>query len=370
MKRRLGAMGAILAAVGLATAGCGETKQPAGAPVSGSGGAPDRTFTYADNNEIMVGWDPATSYSNENIAMSNMYEQLVRYDSETAKVEPLLAESWTSERGRPALDVQAARGRAVPHRPRARRRRRQGRDRAHDGDQRGRRLHLGRGQADQRARPDDARVRPQVRRAARPHRVRGLRRLHLRHEGGAGQGASPTGSPRATTRAPARTRSPSGTRAPRPSCGSRRPRTTGAAGTGEHYRAARVPPRAARHHRRAAAARPATSRSSRGSRRSSGSASKGVRGVEASSSPVVPEPADHAQHRVRPARGRARAQGRRARDGLRGPALRAQGRRRGGARRDPGRAARLRRVARLRPGPRPGQGAARRGRPRRRASRR
>jgi peptide/nickel transport system substrate-binding protein len=97
MKRRSGAVSAIIVAAGLVIAGCGEEKQPAGAPVTG-GAASDRTFTYADNNEIMVGWDPATSYSNENIAMNNMYEPLVRYDSEAKKVVPLLAESWSSDK--------------------------------------------------------------------------------------------------------------------------------------------------------------------------------------------------------------------------------------------------------------------------------
>ena len=97
MHRASGALSAIVIAAALALAGCGEKKQPAGAPVAGGGA--DRTFTYADNNEIMVGWDPATSYSNENIAMNNMYEQLVRYDSTSKKVVPLLAESWKSSNG-------------------------------------------------------------------------------------------------------------------------------------------------------------------------------------------------------------------------------------------------------------------------------
>jgi peptide/nickel transport system substrate-binding protein len=97
--RASGALCAIVIAAALAGAGCGEKKQPSGAPVSGAGANAERTFTYADNNEIMVGWDPATSYSNENIAMNNMYEPLVRYDSTTKKVEPLLAESWTSTNG-------------------------------------------------------------------------------------------------------------------------------------------------------------------------------------------------------------------------------------------------------------------------------
>jgi peptide/nickel transport system substrate-binding protein len=95
--RTPGAIGAVIIAAALALAGCGETKKPSGgAPVSKGG---DRTFTYSDNNEIMVGWDPATSYSNENIAMANMYEQLVRYDSEAKKTVPLLADSWSSDNG-------------------------------------------------------------------------------------------------------------------------------------------------------------------------------------------------------------------------------------------------------------------------------
>jgi peptide/nickel transport system substrate-binding protein len=89
---------AAVAVVALSVAGCGSTKQPSGAPVSGGQGG-DRTFTYSDNNEIMVGWDPASSYSNENIAMSNMYDQLVRYDSEAKKVVPNLATSWSSANG-------------------------------------------------------------------------------------------------------------------------------------------------------------------------------------------------------------------------------------------------------------------------------
>ena len=44
----------------------------------------------------MVSWDPADSYSNEVIAMQNMYETLTRYDSETQEVVPLLATSWES----------------------------------------------------------------------------------------------------------------------------------------------------------------------------------------------------------------------------------------------------------------------------------
>ena len=54
------------------------------------------TFTYDVNSQVMIGWDPATGYSNEIIAMNNMYEQLTRYNSQTQQVEPLLATSWTT----------------------------------------------------------------------------------------------------------------------------------------------------------------------------------------------------------------------------------------------------------------------------------
>jgi len=53
-----------------------------------------RTFTYSVNSEVMIGTDPATGYSNEVIALHNIYETLTRYNAGTQEVEPLLAESW------------------------------------------------------------------------------------------------------------------------------------------------------------------------------------------------------------------------------------------------------------------------------------
>jgi peptide/nickel transport system substrate-binding protein len=92
--RRFGAMRmlAVAAAMSLAAAACtGTTTTPSvsGAPV-------DTNFTMAMTSEVMVSWDPADSYSNEVIAMQNMYETLTRYDSETQEVVPLLASSWES----------------------------------------------------------------------------------------------------------------------------------------------------------------------------------------------------------------------------------------------------------------------------------
>src|SRR5207244_10147040 len=81
-----------VAVVALAASACGSTNKPSGAS---SGGNPvNATFTYGAFTPVMVGWDPSTDYSNEIIAMNNMYETLTRYDSQTGQVKPLLATSW------------------------------------------------------------------------------------------------------------------------------------------------------------------------------------------------------------------------------------------------------------------------------------
>lgn len=77
-----------IAASAMLLAGCSGTAPKPAAAV-------DTTFTYANNLQVMIGWDPATSYSNEIIAMNNMYEQLTHYDAVTKTVKPLLADSWT-----------------------------------------------------------------------------------------------------------------------------------------------------------------------------------------------------------------------------------------------------------------------------------
>ena len=81
---------AVLALVGSA---CGSTSKPAGATSGAS--AANTTFTYGAFTPVMIGWDPSTDYSNEIIAMNNMYETLTRYNSQTGQVQPLLATSWT-----------------------------------------------------------------------------------------------------------------------------------------------------------------------------------------------------------------------------------------------------------------------------------
>jgi peptide/nickel transport system substrate-binding protein len=82
---------AMLALVGSA---CGSTSKPPGATSSGATAA-NATFTYGAFTPVMVGWDPSTDYSNEIIAMNNMYETLTRYNSQTGQVGPLLATKWS-----------------------------------------------------------------------------------------------------------------------------------------------------------------------------------------------------------------------------------------------------------------------------------
>ena len=78
--------------VALLLAGCGSSTSQSGA----SAGPVSTTFTYDTYTQVMVGWDPSSSYSNEIIGMSNMYETLTRYNPATQKVDPLLATSWQS----------------------------------------------------------------------------------------------------------------------------------------------------------------------------------------------------------------------------------------------------------------------------------
>lgn len=83
---------ALAAAVAVTVTGC-------------SGGAVRKTassssaFVYSFNLNVVTDWDPATSYSNEIIAMQNVYESLTRYDTKSKKVEPRLATKWASSDG-------------------------------------------------------------------------------------------------------------------------------------------------------------------------------------------------------------------------------------------------------------------------------
>lgn len=80
--------------IALLASGCGHRQRPQRAAAQATG--PSGTFTYTTNSEVVTEWDPAPSYSNEIIAMTNLYETLTRYNPVTRKPDPLLAESWTS----------------------------------------------------------------------------------------------------------------------------------------------------------------------------------------------------------------------------------------------------------------------------------
>jgi peptide/nickel transport system substrate-binding protein len=86
---RIACIAVVLAMLGVACEGTSTEK------TTPSPGA-NATFTYDVTSQVMIGWDPATGYSNEIIAMNNMYEQLTRYNSQTQQVDPLLATSWTT----------------------------------------------------------------------------------------------------------------------------------------------------------------------------------------------------------------------------------------------------------------------------------
>jgi ABC-type transport system substrate-binding protein len=90
MSKRFASVAALVAVAALLTA------VTAG---GASGASPGATFTYASQNTIVTDFDPATSYSNEVIAMNNIYEQLTRYDVESKSVKPLLATRWVSSAG-------------------------------------------------------------------------------------------------------------------------------------------------------------------------------------------------------------------------------------------------------------------------------
>ncbi|MDB4896435.1 MAG: extracellular solute-binding protein family 5 [Firmicutes bacterium] len=49
---------------------------------------------YVNSSDVVIFWDPSDSFSNEIIAMHNLYETLLRYNPATDKFEPILAESY------------------------------------------------------------------------------------------------------------------------------------------------------------------------------------------------------------------------------------------------------------------------------------
>ena len=111
MRRLPTALLAAALAVALAACGGGQIRgasssqnPPAdtgsGASSAGSASSTDsaatgsNTFVYSYHLNVVTDWDPATSYSNEVIAMENIYESLTKYDPTSKKVLPGLATKW------------------------------------------------------------------------------------------------------------------------------------------------------------------------------------------------------------------------------------------------------------------------------------
>jgi peptide/nickel transport system substrate-binding protein len=88
---RIAAVATLLA---VAAAACSGTSTAKNSPSGAAAG--NATLNYNVNSQVMIGWDPSTGYSNEIIAMNNMYEQLTRYNPQTKQVDPLLATKWES----------------------------------------------------------------------------------------------------------------------------------------------------------------------------------------------------------------------------------------------------------------------------------
>ncbi|MFI6498746.1 ABC transporter substrate-binding protein [Nonomuraea typhae] len=88
MRRRLTA-----AVLMLTLAACTTPASPSEVRPDAQGEA---AFVYAQNLDVVTDWDPATSYSNEVIALQNIYETLTVWNPVTKKASPRLATSWTS----------------------------------------------------------------------------------------------------------------------------------------------------------------------------------------------------------------------------------------------------------------------------------
>lgn len=78
----------------LALAGCAGGAVRGAGTSGGAAASSSKTFVYSYHLNVVTDWDPATSYSNEVIAMENIYESLTKYDPKTKKVGPRLATSW------------------------------------------------------------------------------------------------------------------------------------------------------------------------------------------------------------------------------------------------------------------------------------
>lgn len=81
----------------LLLAACSNNSKTANSQTGGkaSKGQPNGgVAVYGAHDDVMTFWDPSDSYSNEIIAMNNMYETLLRYDAKTGEFKKVLADSY------------------------------------------------------------------------------------------------------------------------------------------------------------------------------------------------------------------------------------------------------------------------------------
>lgn len=91
MRRRLAAIAAALSIAACSAPPAAVRQAPPG----------EAAFVYLTNLDVVTEWDPATSFSNEIIALQNIYETLTVWNPVTKKASPRLATSWnTSPDGR------------------------------------------------------------------------------------------------------------------------------------------------------------------------------------------------------------------------------------------------------------------------------
>ncbi|WP_169948834.1 ABC transporter substrate-binding protein [Microbispora sp. H11081] len=81
----------VLAVLALAGCGGGEVREISSVNLPS---AKDSTFVYVHHLDIVTDWDPASSYSNEVVAMENIYDSLTKYNPRTRRAGPRLAERW------------------------------------------------------------------------------------------------------------------------------------------------------------------------------------------------------------------------------------------------------------------------------------
>ncbi|WP_174727036.1 ABC transporter substrate-binding protein [Mesobacillus harenae] len=84
----------VLVSLFLLLSACSNDKPAKEADTAAEGQPAGGIAVYGSHDDIMTFWDPSDSYSNEIIAMNNMYETLLRYDTKDESFKNILAETY------------------------------------------------------------------------------------------------------------------------------------------------------------------------------------------------------------------------------------------------------------------------------------